>query len=179
MSWPSRSQSVASQTRLAVRRASRMALSLAALLPPSAGRFFDPKSHVAGQIRLAPPRGRNGKAKRRDDLGLNKIPWMGRVQHPHGGSPNDNLLLIAGLLAAGRTTTADVFVEDARDQALIRKPFFHSALFEHFEVGGGHADIDARILPHVAPGCLGRGALRPFLVLYGPELAALVGGDHL
>ena len=37
MSCPSRSQSVASHTRAAVRNAWRMALSLAALLPPAAG----------------------------------------------------------------------------------------------------------------------------------------------
>ena len=37
MSWPSRSQSVASQTRFAVFSAARMPLSFAALLPPVAG----------------------------------------------------------------------------------------------------------------------------------------------
>ena len=37
MSCPSRSQSVASQTRFAVRSAARMAFSFAALLPPVAG----------------------------------------------------------------------------------------------------------------------------------------------
>ena len=37
MSCPSRSQSVASQTRVAVRNAARMAFSFAALLPPEAG----------------------------------------------------------------------------------------------------------------------------------------------
>ena len=37
MSWPSRSQSVASQTRSAVFNAARMALNFAALLPPVAG----------------------------------------------------------------------------------------------------------------------------------------------
>ena len=37
MSCPSRSQSVASHTRFAVRRAARIAFSFAALLPPVAG----------------------------------------------------------------------------------------------------------------------------------------------
>ena len=40
---------------------------------------------------------------------------------------------------------ADVFVEDAGNEALIGEPFFHRALFEHFQIGTGQADIDARI----------------------------------
>src|SRR2546426_5650427 len=69
-------------------------------------------------------------------------------------------------------------MEDACDQALIREPFFHSAPLKHVEVGGGQADVDARILPHVAPGRLDGGLLRAFLVLHGSEFAALVCGDQ-
>jgi len=44
MSWPSRSQSVASQTRVALRSASRIAFSFAALLPrPRVVKAFGPQ----------------------------------------------------------------------------------------------------------------------------------------
>jgi hypothetical protein len=76
-----------------------------------------------------------------------------------------------------RGVAADVFVQDARDQALIRKSFLRGALFEHLEVGARVAD--AGILPQVTPGCLHCGLLRRLLVLHGPEFAALIGGDQV
>jgi len=63
-------------------------------------------------------------------------------------------------LVFGRGATADVFVEDARDQALIRKPFFRSAPFAHLKVRRREADVNPRTLPKVAPGRLDSSLLR-------------------
>src|SRR6266481_2364327 len=82
-------------------------------------------------------------------------------------------------LVSGGGAAADVFVEDARDQALIRKSFLCSAPFEHLKVGAREADVNARILPQVTPGCPDCSLLRRLLVLHGPEFAALICGDQL
>ena len=80
---------------------------------------------------------------------------------------------------SGGGAAADVFVEDARDQGLIRKPFLGSAPFEHLEVGGRQTDIDARVFPQITPGRLDCGLLRSVLVLHGPEFALFIGRDQV
>ncbi len=72
-------------------------------------------------------------------------------------------------LASGGGVAADIFVEDARDQGLIRKPFLRSAPFEHLEIRGREANVNARILPQVTLGRLDCGLLR---ALFG-HLSAL------
>jgi hypothetical protein len=71
--------------------------------------FFDTQRHIPGEAGLAveqageggpgnlkdPSRGRHGQTSRLDNLRPNEIPWMGRVQHTHGGS------LLSFLMAAG------------------------------------------------------------------------------
>ena len=47
---------------------------------------------------------------------------------------------------------ADVFMQDAGDQALIGQAFLGGALLEQLKIGGRQSNIDSGVLAHVAPG---------------------------